>query len=270
VTESGIDAILNNPLRQTQTRSVAPGVLALTGLFTDGQVQMVMRGFEQSKGADVAAVPSVTTRSGQQASIAITRELIYPTEYEPPEIPQGVGGGIGGGGGGFGGGGGGAVPVTPSMPTAFEMRETGVLFDVLPTASRDKRYVDLSLQPDLVEFDGFVNYGSPIFAPPQQGGLAGGLLNPEPQLLTPNEILMPVFTRLSSETALTVADGATLVFGGLLQEKREIVEDSVPILGDLPVLGRLFQSRSLAPTRTVVVFLVKVRVVDAAGRPFHP
>jgi general secretion pathway protein D len=272
LTGDSIDSIINNPTRQTQSSSVAPGILALTGLFTDGHVQLVMRGLSQKKGTDVSAVPSVTTRSGQQASIEIIRELIYPTEYEPPEVPQGVGGGGfgGGGGGGFGGGGPANIPVTPSMPTAFDMRKVGVLLDVLPTASSDKRYVNISVKPELTDFEGFVNYGSPILAPVNTGGLAGALTSTEPQLLTPNEILMPVFSKMATETSVTVADGSTLVLGGLLEERRETISDSVPILGDIPFVGRLFRSEAEAPIKTAVVFLLKVRVVDAAGRPFHP
>ena len=80
-------SLVNNLDRATQTRSVAPGVLAVTGLFSDGQVQMVMRGLDQKKGVDIMAQPSIVTRSGQSSKVEIIREFIYPTEYEPPEVP---------------------------------------------------------------------------------------------------------------------------------------------------------------------------------------
>ncbi len=273
VTGSALDTIINNLTRTAQSTQVAPGILALTGLFSDGQVQMVMRGLDQQKGTDLAAVPSVTTRSGQQASIEIIREFIYPTEYEPPELPSSTGGGAGGfgGGGGFGGfGGGGVTPVTPATPTAFEMRKTGVLLDVLPTASEDKRYVDINIKPELTIFDGFVNYGSPILSAAPTTGVGALLGQNEPVVVTNNEILMPVFSKTATNTALTVADGATIVIGGLLEERNERFNDKVPILGDIPVVGRLFQTNGSSSVRRAVIFLVKVRVVDAAGRPFNP
>ena len=91
INRNSIDAILNNPNRTAQSASVAPGIMALTGLFSDGQVQMIMRGLAQKKGTDLMTAPSVTARSGQKATIEIIREFIYPTEYEPPELPNSVG-----------------------------------------------------------------------------------------------------------------------------------------------------------------------------------
>jgi hypothetical protein len=52
---------------------------------------MIMRGLAQKKGTDLMTAPSVTARSGQKATIEIIREFIYPTEYEPPELPNSVG-----------------------------------------------------------------------------------------------------------------------------------------------------------------------------------
>ena len=49
---------------------------------------MIMRGLAQKKGADIMTAPSVLARSGEKATIEVIREFIYPTEYEPPELPQ--------------------------------------------------------------------------------------------------------------------------------------------------------------------------------------
>ena len=92
---------------------------SLTGLFSDGQVQMIMRGLAQKKGADIMTAPSVTAQSGQKATIEIIREFIYPTEYEPPELPNQVGGDFGGVGGRrrlSGGGGGRSRSPRPPRP----------------------------------------------------------------------------------------------------------------------------------------------------------
>ena len=42
----------------------------------------------QKKGSDVLTAPSVTAKSGETAKIEIIREFWYPTEYEPPELPN--------------------------------------------------------------------------------------------------------------------------------------------------------------------------------------
>ena len=249
---NNIDQLINNPNR-SQQNSVAPGVMALTGLFTDGQVQMVMRGLDQKKGVDIMARPSVMTRSGQASTVTIIREFIYPTEYEPPELPNSTGGGFGNQ----------VTPVTPATPTAFESRDVGITLEVLPVADANKRYVDVTLNPSFIEFDGFVNYGSPI------NSTVDGLLGPETAQVTQNAILMPVFSAQRANTQLTVADGSTIVIGGLMAESIQNVEDKVPVLGDIPIVGRLFSSTSKKPVSTAVIFLVHVELLDPTGRPYR-
>jgi general secretion pathway protein D len=250
IKSDGLDGLLNNPYRSSQTRTVAPGILSVTGLFSDGQAQMVMRGLDQKKGVDIMAQPSIVTRSGQSSKVEIIREFIYPTEYEPPEVPQNVGVG-------------GSSPTTPATPTAFEKRNVGVTLEVLPVADANKRFVDVTLNPSISDLDGFVNYGTPINS--TITSVTGTYLVE----LTPNLILMPVFSDHKLSTQLTVADGSTIALGGLLQERVQTVEDKVPVLGSIPVLGRLFTTTSRHPVETAIIFLVHVELLDPTGRPYR-
>ncbi len=267
VNRNSIDAILNNPNRTAQQANAAPGILALTGLFSDGQVQMIMRGLAQKKGTDLMTAPSVTAKSGQKATIEIIREFIYPTEYEPPELPNSVGqtNGNGGGGiGGIGGGGGGSFPVTPATPTAFDTRNTGVTLEIEPTIAENDFVIDLRFVPEIVEFEGFINYGSPIQSPGTDA-----LGNPVTSVITENRIEMPVFSARRVNTALTIYDGYTVAVGGLIREDVQNVEDKVPILGDIPIIGRLFQSKSENRIKSNLIIFVTAQIIDATGRPLR-
>ena len=60
-------------------------------------------------------------------------------------------------------------------------------------------------------------------------------------------------------------DGSTLVIGGLSEERRDTIADKVPIMGDLPFVGRLFRGDiNRTKTRAVVMF-VNVKIIDAQG-----
>lgn len=268
ISRNSIDAILNNPTRTAQSAHVAPGIAALTGLFSDGQVQLIMRGLAQKKGADLMTAPSVTARSGQKAKIEIIREFIYPTEYEPPQLPTSVGqgnGNNGGGGiGGIGGGGGGSFPVTPATPTAFTTRNTGVTLEIEPTIGENDFVIDLRFVPEIVEFEGFINYGSPIQSPGTDA-----LGNPTVSVITENRIEMPVFSVRKVDTALTIYDGYTVAVGGLMREDVQNVEDKVPIFGDIPIIGRLFQSKSENRIKSNLIIFVTAQIIDATGRPLR-
>jgi general secretion pathway protein D len=256
----------------TSNPSVAPGVLSVAGVFSDPQFQSVLRALSQKKAVDVNASPSVTTKSGLKATVEITREFIYPTEFDPPRLPQGGGAGGGGGGGGSRG----QQIATPTTPTAFEMRKTGVLIEVEPVISEDGRTVELSISPELTEFEGFVNYGSPISVPAAQSvlsiltGIGGSTayipISTPNQLITPNLILQPIFKSQKVVTAVKVYDGATVVLGGLKSQEHTLVNDKVPILGDLPFVGRLFKtSTNQTNSRNIIIF-VTVEVVDPSGQ----
>ena len=266
---NNIDAILNNPNRTAQNQRVAPGIASITGVFSDGAVQMIMRGLAQKKGTDIMTAPSITARSGQKATIEIIREFIYPTEYEPPEIPQSFGNQ---GNQGFGGGlpviGQQAppqsFPVTPATPTAFETRNTGVTLEIEPTIGENDFVIDLRFVPELVEFEGFINYGSPI----QTSGL-DALGNPVPLVITDNRIEMPVFSTRRVNTSLTIYDGYTVAVGGLMREDVQNVEDKVPILGDIPIIGRLFQTKAENRIKSNLIIFVTAQIIDATGRPLR-
>ena len=259
ITDDSIDAFLNNPNRTAQTGSVAPGILSLTGLFTDGQVQVILRGLAQKSGADVMTAPSIVSRSGERATIEIIREFIYPTEYEPPELPNSINTGVqlnddGSSSSSF--------PVTPSTPTAFETRNTGVILEVEPILGEDGYTIDLTFRPEIVEFEGFINYGSPI-----QTSATDALGNPITVTITENRIEMPVFSTRRVNTSLTIYDGHTVAVGGLMQENVQTLEDKVPILGDLPLIGRLFQTTAESRTKSNLIIFVTARIIDATGQP---
>jgi general secretion pathway protein D len=259
-TRNSIDSILNNPSRSSQSTNVAPGILSITGLFDDNAAQVIMRGLAQKKGTDVMSAPSILAKSGESAKIEVIREFIYPTEYEPPELPQSVGTTSQNSDPDGGGGGAQIFPVTPATPTGFETRNTGVTLEIEPTIGENNYTIDLRFLPELVEFEGFINYGSPIQTLGQD--ILG---NPVSITITENRIEMPVFSTRRVTTGLTIYDGYTVAVGGLMREEVQNVEDSVPILGDLPIIGRLFQSKAESRTKSNLIIFVTAEIIDAAG-----
>jgi len=54
-----------------------------------------------------------------------------------------------------------------------------------------------------------------------------------------------------------------------MAESIQNVEDKVPVFGNIPVLGRLFQSTAKQPVSTAIIFLVHVELLDPTGRPYR-
>ena len=259
---NSIDALIAEAAGGGQGLSaMAPAVFGIAGVFTDPQFQVMIRALAQKKGVDLLSAPSVMARSGQRAKIEVIREFIYPTEYDPPEIPNQFGS-IGTTGPGASSSG--AFPVTPATPTAFETRNTGVTLEVDPVLGADEFTIDLNLAPEVVEFDGFINYGSPI-----QTTSVNALGLAVPVVVTENRIEMPIFNTRKVTTQVTIWDGQTVALGGLIREDIQDIEDKIPFLGDLPAIGRLFRSSVELHLKRNLTIFVKAQLMDPAGMPIN-
>ena len=236
------------------------GILSVAGVFTNPQFQIILRALSQQKGIDLVSAPKVTTQSGKRATIEIVREFLYPTEFEPPQLSSTNGQQF--------------TPVVPNAPSGWTMKPTGITLEVEPTVGADSYTIDLVLAPRVIEFDGFINYGSPINASVARTGLGvvGDLIvsgiGPSLEFeATPNIINMPVFSTREVTTQVSVFDGQTVVMGGLMREDVQKVQDKVPILGDIPLAGRLFRTNVDQHIKRNLIMFVTASLLDPAGQP---
>jgi general secretion pathway protein D len=204
---------------------------------------------------------------GQPAQITIAQEFIYPTDYEPAPLPGG-----GGGGGQNNQNGGGlaqaiqiqsAVPQFDTVAPDDEQpgfREVGVVMDVTP---RIEKYnsIALELAPKVTEFDGFIEYGG------SSAMIGTSAVGAPPMIIQPSGILMPIFSVRKVNTSVTIFDGATVIIGGLTREEVKTVNDKVPVLGNIPLIGRLFQSSAESYAKRNLLIFVSASIVSRGGSP---
>ncbi|MEQ1841150.1 MAG: hypothetical protein ABL994_12130, partial [Verrucomicrobiales bacterium] len=234
-TNQSIEDVINFGIGGAGVQGRAPGVFSVGGVFTNPQFQMVLRALDQAKGSDLLSDALVTVKPGQLAKIEVIRDFIYPTEYDPPEIPNLVA--ISG-----------TIPSVPAQPTAFETRSIGKTLEIEPTVAADNKTISVNILLDFTEFVGFINYGTPI------------TMNGE--LVTANEILMPVFDAIKETTNVTIWDGQTIAIGGFHGESATNIHDKVPGLGDLPALGRGFSSSTGQSSKRAVTIFLTVNLID--------
>ncbi|MDP6384583.1 MAG: secretin N-terminal domain-containing protein, partial [Planctomycetota bacterium] len=63
------------------------------------------------------------------------------------------------------------------------------------------------------------------------------------------------------ETSVNVPDGDTMVIGGIIVDNTNITETQVPFLGDLPIIGRLFENKASTVDRTALYFFVTPHIL---------
>ncbi|NCC50239.1 MAG: hypothetical protein EOM20_03390 [Spartobacteria bacterium] len=240
-----------NPVSAVTAGTANPmgNILTFASVLTNPEMSLVIHALNQSGGADLLSAPRVTTRSGVNAQIEIVREIIYPTEFEVTQPTIQSEGNM----------------VTPPTvtPGGFETRETGVILNVTPTVGPDSYTIDLTMIPEVSELVDWIQYGSD-FEMTRPGTLTGD----NTQKWSYN-IPQPIFSSRNVTTSLVIWDGQTVVMGGLMREQLVTMNDKVPILGDIPLLGHLFRSKGEYSQKMNLLIFVTARLVDPSGKPIH-
>ena len=146
-----------------------------------------------------------------------------------------------------------AATPTTVYPVVDSM-ELGPVLDVIPNVLSDGFTVNLVLIPTLTEF---VGYETPPTLPPLP---AGAILVPA---------VLPAFRARQVVTTVNVWDGQTVVLGGLILENVQKIKDKVPVLGDIPLVGRLFRSESKSTQKKNLMIFVTPTIIDQAGNRLH-
>lgn len=75
----------------------------------------------------------------------------------------------------------------------------------------------------------------------------------------------PVFAKRSAETVVVTPNGKTVVIGGLMQDQKTESIRKVPLLGDIPLLGLLFQRRITENEKTELLIFLTPQIIEQPG-----
>jgi len=147
------------------------------------------------------------------------------------------------------------TPTPSAITETVQQFEIGPTLDVVPYVLADGYTINLTLIPELLQFD---QYDTPPNIPIT--GIANVVQLP---------IVLPHFTVREVATTVNIWDNQTVVLGGLISSSVINEKDKVPFLGDLPVVGRLFQSQSKSTQKKNLMIFVTATIVDPAGNRVH-
>lgn len=92
-------------------------------------------------------------------------------------------------------------------------------------------------------------------------------LHPEVSMLklaydTDAKINLPIISRRFTDHVVRVKNGSTIAIGGLIREDETHDLSKIPILGDLPFIGKLFRHKSTSTNKTEVVMFLTASIVE--------
>ena len=74
---------------------------------------------------------------------------------------------------------------------------------------------------------------------------------------------LPAVKEKSIKTNVVIEDKATIVLGGLINNSNSKDWEKIPLLGDIPILGKLFQSKAFIEGKSELVFFITPTIVSA-------
>jgi len=116
----------------------------------------------------------------------------------------------------------------------------------------------------------FVDVGVKLNVTPtiNKEGYISMLIKPEVSSITsffPSETAdqrVPVIETSNAESTILIKDGTTIIIAGMIKDYKQKSANKVPVLGDVPVVGKLFQNNSDTVQRTETVVFLTPRIIS--------
>jgi type IV pilus assembly protein PilQ len=136
-----------------------------------------------------------------------------------------------------------------AVPGDHEEKQVGIKMRVKPQVSNNG-FINLTLNPEISRIDP-VSDSFPI------AGTTEAISYPR------------IDTRELTDAKVSIKDGYTLGIGGLIDDEDDKTVTSVPILGDIPLIGELFKSTATIVTRNNLIIFVTAKTLSPDGATYR-
>jgi len=126
----------------------------------------------------------------------------------------------------------------------FDYKPIGILLNVVPQVN-SAGFINLAIKPEISSRTGEVNFGG-----------AGGAA-------------IPIVTTRKTESTVTIKSGYTLAIGGLMETQTGKTENKVPLLGDIPFIGRAFRSNTDTVDGRNLIIFITAKVLNPDGSTYR-
>ncbi len=194
------------------------------------QVNVIVTGDEEKLKEKIVTAPVVVAANRQRVHVSVVTQRAYIADYE------------------LSSGGTGLAIAEVASPIVQTLQE-GIVLDVKPTISADRKYVTLDLRPALAELQG----GTFTEIPVNLGTISNAAINVN--------IEVPTVSLREAYTSVTVPDGGTCLVGGFRQVNEKEQRSGLPFLDDAPFLNLLFRKEAELRETESLIILVTARIV---------
>ncbi|MGE3166409.1 MAG: hypothetical protein AB7O52_16010 [Planctomycetota bacterium] len=195
------------------------------------QINAIVRASVEESQSRIVTAPRVTASNGQRVYVSVITQRAYIQDYEL------VSGGTG-------------LVVQEVADPVIGTFQDGVILDVQPVISADRKYITLDVRPTIASLVNGVISTVEISL--------GSITQAAQQV----EIDLPEISLQQAFTSVTVPDGGTVLLGGFRALDEQKYESYIPVLGKIPVIKNLFRRQAYLRERRSLYILLTASVVD--------
>jgi len=204
------------PVANSIGTAVANAALSITGTFlSDIQVDFLLEATQAHQTTRQLTAPRLTLYNGQRAYVTVATQQAYVSGLEPVIADNAT-----------------------SLRPIISFVPTGTVLDVEATVSADRRFVTMTVRPQVSTLNNLVNL--PIGT---------------------GTVQLPNATIQDLQTTVTVPDGGTLLLGGQKLTGEVEREMGVPLLSKIPILNRAFTNRGKVRDEQTLLILIKPKII---------
>lgn len=224
-----------------QTGTLGIGIQnTFTRVFGANDLSATVSALEQSGESQTLSAPRLTVLNNRPATISDGTVQYYYEEYTVKSTVQQY------------------YTASSFVPTGKPTKITaGAELNVMASISGDGRSILLALNPKVNTDVQLVKYAT---LTDYNGTTANGV----PAVST-FDINLPQYRTQELSTRVVVKSGETVVMGGVLERQRSTFVESVPVLGNIPIIGALFRRRTEQDTPRYLLIFVTATIVKDTG-----
>ncbi len=210
--------------------------------FNGYDFSMTVKALDQADNKSILASPRITTMNMREATINMVREVYLPEDYsDPKEETHNASNDAST-----------SYSVFVAGSPDFAEYMLGISMPVFPNVDIEQRTITLRMRPTIKDLVNWTVYTYKASA--------------DDTLET--VMKRPVLSERKIDTNVTIYDGETIVLGGIIKDSFDTIDDKVPILGDIPIVGRFFQSKYTKSAKVNLLIFLHCRLVKPDGSPF--
>jgi type II secretory pathway component GspD/PulD (secretin) len=213
------------------------------GILTQPMFQAVLHALDVSGKGRTLSVPRLTTLNNNPAKLRHGEDLRFFEEFQAQAFTLLDDNNK-------------RYTVTALIPKGKpSLEEMGITLVAVPSVGADLQTISLLLSPAITSLEGFVSY--------QERGAE----STEDRFVDIEQVVvkLPIISRREIQTKVVVESGETVVMGGLVDTVKQETKQSVPFLGSIPLLGKLFQRLDITEQKRNLLVFVTATVVSERG-----